>query len=83
MSTYWSHLFFVQLVGKQYSEQVLVLLRGQVLVLLRREDEADVNLASVLLGLGLGLLQMEPRVHPRRGNSLKEGKERKGSNADN
>ena len=65
-----SALFFLQLVGKEYSQQMFVLLRGEILVLLRGKDETDVNLATVLLGLGLRLLQVEPLVHSRRGDHL-------------
>ena len=41
-----------------------MLLAGQVLVLVRGETQAQVDLAPVLLLLGVGLLEVPPAAHP-------------------
>ena len=41
-----------------------VLLAGQVLVLVRGETQAQVDLAPVLLLPGVGLLEVPPAAHP-------------------
>ena len=41
-----------------------MLLAGQVLVLVRGETQAQVDLAPVLLLLGVGLLEVPPAAYP-------------------